>query len=142
MVEYALHAAQAGLALGFGLSYFQMFVGSFFALSGFHKLFNADKHEQMVRAQVHAKVPFPRHMAWVVSGIEFLGGLALIFHFGVGIAAAALFGVMLVAWSSEVKGRLAKGAPYAGWPILGKCAAVYCMAESIYLVALIAILIG
>lgn len=142
MIDWFLNAAQHGLQLGAGLNYFQMFVGSFFALSGFHKLLNREKHEQMVRAQVHAHVPFPRPMAWVVSGIEFFGGAALIANFGVGVAAAMLFGVMLVAWSSEVRGRLAKGAPYAGWPVLGKCAAVYCMAESIYLVALVAIMLG
>lgn len=142
LFQWALGTMQHGLQTGAGMSIMQSFVGSFFALSGFHKLFHPDKHEQMVRAMQSAKIPHPRGMAWFVSGNEFLWGLALMAHVLVGVAAAGLFIILVVAWNSEFRGRIAKGAPYTGWPVLGKCAAVFCMAETIYAVALAAILLG
>lgn len=137
-----VQVAQNGFQSGAGHYLMQGFVGAFFASSGFHKLFNKAKHAQMVRAMEHAKCHPYGPMAWWVSGNEFLGGLALLANVAVGFFASALLVVIGVAWLSEVKGRIAAGAPYTGWPLLGKCAAVFCMAESFYAVALIAIILG
>lgn len=142
IVPWAAGVAAQGFQSGVGHYVLQGFVGAFFASSGFHKLFNPAKHAQMVRAMEHAHCRPYGPMAWWVSSVEFFGGLALVANAAVGFAAAALLVVIGVAWLSQVRGVLAKGAPYTGWPIFGKCAAVFCMAESIYAAALAAILLG
>lgn len=142
VINFGLEAAQTGFQTGASFHILQGFVGTFFAVSGFHKLFNAAKHKQMVRAMEHAKIPHPIPMAWFVSFNEFIWGVALMTHLLVGVAATALFIVILVAWKSEVKGRIEKGAPYTGWAMFGKCSTVLCMAETFYAIALISILIG
>lgn len=140
--HWAMAAAQNGLAVGHGLTLLASFTGAFFALSGFHKLFNADKGRQMVSAMVAHKIPHPEKMARFVSLNEFVWGLALMAGVLVGVAAGALLVVLAVAWKGEVKGRIEKAAPYTGWETLGKCATVMCMAESFYFIALLALILG
>lgn len=142
LIQWAWSVANSGFQVGGGWSLLHIFVGFFFALSGFHKLFNQEKHEQMVRAMIHAKVPKPRPMAWFVSANEFVWGLMLIGHNFLGVAATALFIIMLVAIKSELASRIEAASPFTGWPFLGKCAAIFCMAEAIYACILLAILLG
>lgn len=139
---WALDAAQHGFQQGHGLPLLASFTGSFFAISGFHKLFNKDKRAQMVRAMVAHKLPQPERMAAFVSLNEFLWGIALMAHLLVGVAAGALMIVLAVAWKGEVKDRIQRSAPYTGWSPVGACTTVMCMAESFYFIALLALLLG
>lgn len=66
------HAPNAALTLN------RVALGAFFAISGYHKLFNASRHATLTRTLqddgVHA-VPI---MRWLLPSIEFGGGSALI----------------------------------------------------------------
>lgn len=66
-------------------------LGAFFAISGYHKLFNASRHAALTRTLqddgVHA-IPI---MRWLLPSGEFAGGFALIFGLLSVLAALGLF---------------------------------------------------
>src|ERR1700749_4581639 len=68
-------------------------LGTFFAISGYHKLFNAARHETLTRTLrddgVHA-VPI---MRWLLPSVEFGGGSALIIGL---LSALAAFGLFVI----------------------------------------------
>jgi putative oxidoreductase len=49
-------------------------IGLFFAISGANKLFVAGGTKPVNDTLVKAKAPFPRQLAYFVSGVEFIGG--------------------------------------------------------------------
>ncbi len=63
-------------------------VGLFFAISGYHKLFNPERHATMLRTMENLHIPLPRFNAWWVPGNEFFWGTVLAVA-----AAGELFGV-------------------------------------------------
>jgi hypothetical protein len=66
-------------------------LGTFFAISGYHKLFNASRHETLTRTMQDDGVHFVPIMQWLVPGIEFSGGCALIVGLLSALAAFGLF---------------------------------------------------
>ena len=79
LIDWALYSAQHGLELdNLVLSINQAALGAFFAISGYHKLFNAKRHASISSTMVEDKIPFPKFMEWFVPSWEFAGGLALI----------------------------------------------------------------
>lgn len=74
------------LALGFGFMY-----------HGFPKVFSAQEHQGFVATLQSLGVPAPSVMAWLVGGLEFFGGLALILGAFVGLVSMLLVIDMLVA---------------------------------------------
>lgn len=52
-------------------------VGTFFAISGYHKLFNAGRHATVLKTMQDLHIPFPGFNAWWVPLNEFFMGLAL-----------------------------------------------------------------
>src|SRR5271156_6496097 len=84
------HGAQAPSA---ALTLNRVALGTFFAISGYHKLFNASRHAALTRTLqddgVHA-VPI---MRWLLPGVEFGGGCALIFGL---LSALAAFGLFVI----------------------------------------------
>lgn len=72
-------------------------MGTFFLISGFHKLFNASRHETIVKTMVADHVPLPFFNCWFVPSVEFFGGMALVVGFLTPLAAFGLFFVCLVA---------------------------------------------
>ena len=53
-------------------------LGAFFTVSGFHKLFNRQRHAVFVRELVTDRVPRLDFNQWFAPSIEFFGGLALL----------------------------------------------------------------
>ncbi|MGZ5173307.1 MAG: DoxX family membrane protein [Burkholderiales bacterium] len=53
-------------------------LGTFFAISGYLKLFNAARHATLTRTLHDAGVRAVPVMQWVVAGVEFSAGCALI----------------------------------------------------------------
>src|SRR5271170_7964695 len=82
------HGAQAPSA---ALTLNRVALGAFFAISGYHKLFNASRHATLLGTLqddgVHA-LPF---MQWLLPSAEFGGGCALILGFLSVLAAVGLF---------------------------------------------------
>jgi uncharacterized membrane protein YphA (DoxX/SURF4 family) len=72
-------------------------VGVFFAISGYHKLFNAKRHESLVRTLVEDKVPFVRFNQWFVPIVELTAGSALLLGLYSTVAAVFLGAICLVA---------------------------------------------
>ena len=72
-----------------GISMLRVAVGTFFAISGYHKLFNKSRHEAMRKTLEEDHIPALRLNEWLVPIVEFVGGTSL---------ALGLFAVFF-AWS-------------------------------------------
>lgn len=72
-------------------------MGVFFVFSGYHKLFNAARHQTIVNTMVADHVPLPFFNCWFVPMVEFLGGTALVLGLLTPLAALGLFCVCTVA---------------------------------------------
>ncbi len=90
-------------------------LGLFFAISGAKKLFVAGSRRTMYETLVDSKVPFPRLMTYVVSGVEFVGGSVLIVGFLSSLACAALLVDMLVAILTSKLSAMPKGLSPLSW---------------------------
>ena len=80
-----------------GILVARVVVGLLFFLSGRGKLFVPERREQMRETLVAAHVPFPELNAVLVSTVEFVFGLLLIFGAITPLACAMLSGVMIMA---------------------------------------------
>jgi len=72
-------------------------LGTFFAISGYHKLFNASRHAVLVGTLKDGGVPAVRVMQWLVPGVEFSAGCALIIGL---LSALAAFGLFVITFSA------------------------------------------
>jgi uncharacterized membrane protein YphA (DoxX/SURF4 family) len=72
-------------------------MGVFFVFSGYHKLFNKQRHAVIAQTMAADRIPDARFNSWFVPGVEFLGGLALFFGFLTSLAAFGLVCVCCVA---------------------------------------------
>jgi putative oxidoreductase len=89
---------QNGLAIpDVGLAANRVALGAFFAISGYHKLFNAKRHETVRETLERCGVPFVAFNCWFVPAVEFAGGIALLSGVLAPLAAAGLFVICLVA---------------------------------------------
>jgi uncharacterized membrane protein YphA (DoxX/SURF4 family) len=82
--------------LGFNLplvaiTLLRMAMGVFFSISGYHKLFNKQRHGVVLNTMVVDDVPDPRLASWVIPMGEFMGGIALVVGFLTPLAAIGLF---------------------------------------------------
>jgi putative oxidoreductase len=90
-------------------------IGLFFAISGAKKLFVAGGTKPVYETLVQAKVPFPRQMAYFVSGVEFVGGCLVTVGFLSSPACMALSIDMIVATVASAVGTLPKGLSPLSW---------------------------
>lgn len=90
-------------------------LGLFFAISGANKLFVAGGTKPVYDTLVKAKVPFPRFMAYFVSGVEFVCGALLTVGFLSSPAAVVLLIDMVVATMTEAVSTLPKGLSPLNW---------------------------
>jgi len=79
-------------------------VGMFFMFSGYHKLFNAQRHRAMVEELTALHVAAVRINQWWVPSVEFAGGSAVFIGFLTPLASLGLLVIVLVA--SVTSGRL------------------------------------
>ena len=68
-------------------------VGLFFFLSGYHKLFNAQRHSELVLTLRSDGLPRVNVLQWLVAGAEFSGGLALAIGF---LSVPAALGLLII----------------------------------------------
>jgi putative oxidoreductase len=90
-------------------------IGLFFAISGANKLFAAGGTKPVYETLVQAKVPFPRQMAYFVSGVEFVGGSLVAVGLLASPAGAALLIDMIVAVLTSAVATLPKGLSPLNW---------------------------
>jgi uncharacterized membrane protein YphA (DoxX/SURF4 family) len=86
------------------LTLIRVAVGIFFMFSGYHKLFNAQRHRALVDELAALHVVAIRINQWWVPSVEFAGGSALVIGFLTPLAALGLLVIVLVA--SVTSGRL------------------------------------
>src|SRR5262245_54436814 len=86
-IAFGANTPEAALTLN------RVALGMFFAISGYHKLFNAARHETLKRMLQENGVPAVPVMQWLVPGVEFSAGCALIVGL---LSALAAFGLFVV----------------------------------------------
>jgi putative oxidoreductase len=90
-------------------------LGVFFAISGANKLFVAGGGKAIYETLVKSNAPFPRQLAYFVSGVEFVGGSLLAVGFLSSPACVALSIDMVVAVLMETLSTLPKGLSPLNW---------------------------
>src|ERR1700722_4277289 len=85
-----LHGAQAPNA---ALTLNRVALGVFFAISGYHKLFNPSRHATLTQTLQDDTVHALPIMQWLLPSAEFAGGWALIIGF---LSVLAAFGLFLI----------------------------------------------
>ena len=90
-------------------------IGLFFAISGANKLFAAGGMKRMYDTLVAAKIPFPHHMAFFASGVEFISGLLLAVGLLSSPACVALLIDMIVAILTSKLSSMPKGLSPLTW---------------------------
>jgi putative oxidoreductase len=90
-------------------------IGLFFAISGANKLFVAGGTKPVYETLVKANAPFPRQLAYFVSGVEFVGGSLLTGGFLSSAACVALLIDMTVATLTSAVSTLPKGLSPPNW---------------------------
>lgn len=103
-------------AHGFGLhdvalALVRVAVGLFFAISGYHKLFNKARHARLVQTLTADKVPAVWFNQWWVPGWEFLAGSMLAVGLLTAFSAGVLAIICMVACLCEAKERVASYGP-------------------------------
>jgi uncharacterized membrane protein YphA (DoxX/SURF4 family) len=100
LIAYGAHAPNAALTLN------RVALGAFFAIGGYHKLFNASRHAALTRTLqddgVHA-VPI---MRWLLPSLEFAGGWALVTGLLSVLAAFGLFVICIGALALDAVKRI------------------------------------
>ncbi|MGO9369049.1 MAG: DoxX family protein, partial [Terriglobales bacterium] len=85
LITQGAHAPNAALTLN------RVALGVFFAISGYHKLFNASRHATLARTLKEDGVHALPIMQWLLPSAEFGGGWALIVGLLSVLAAVGLF---------------------------------------------------
>lgn len=94
MFELLLTGVGGGAILYTGL---RIATGTFFAISGFHKLFNKERHQTLAQTLAADGVPLVPIMQWFVPLVEFLGGMSIALGLLAPLAAFGLFWICLIA---------------------------------------------
>ena len=81
-------------------------VGSFFMLSGFHKLFNAERHHSFVDELKGLGVPRVGFNQWWVPTVEFTAGGGVVVGLLAPLAALGLLVIILVACATSGRQRI------------------------------------
>ena len=84
----------------------RMAVGAFFMLSGYHKLFNAERHRTVVDELKSLGVPAVGFNQWWVPIVEFAAGGAVLVGLLAPLAALGLLVIILVAIATSGRRRI------------------------------------
>jgi uncharacterized membrane protein YphA (DoxX/SURF4 family) len=81
-------------------------IGAFFMLSGYHKLFNAERHRAIVDELKALGVPAVGFNQWWVPSVEFTAGAAVLIGLLAPLAALGLLVIILVAIATSGRQRM------------------------------------
>jgi uncharacterized membrane protein YphA (DoxX/SURF4 family) len=114
-------------------------LGAFFAISGYHKLFNTSRHAALTRTLEDDRVHGIPIMRWLLPCGEFAGGLALIIGLLSVLAAFGLFVISAGALALDAVKRIRAWQPIdrADWlgDLLYVPEALYCIGLTVILLA-------
>jgi putative oxidoreductase len=114
-------------------------LGTFFAIGGYLKLFNASRHAILARTLQDAGVRAVPIMRWLVPGVEFSAGCALIMGLLSALAAFGLFVSCLNAVALDAIKRISAWQPInrADWigDVLYLPEALYCIGLAVVMLA-------
>ena len=91
---------------GIAMTLNRIAVGAFFMLSGYHKLFNAERHRTIVNELKALGVPALGFNQWWVPLIEFSAGAAVLVGLLAPLAALGLLVIILVAMATSGHQRM------------------------------------
>jgi len=91
---------------GLAITLNRIAVGAFFMLSGYHKLFNPDRHRTVVDELKALGVPAVGFNQWWVPLIEFCAGSAVLVGLLAPLAALGLLVIILVAMATSGRQRI------------------------------------
>ena len=114
-------------------------LGMFFAISGYHKLFNPSRQATLTQTLQDDGVRAVPIMQWLVPGIEFGGGWALIIGLLSALAAFGLFLICLDAFALEAINRIRAWQPIDRADWLGD---LLYLPEALYCVGLAVVMLG
>jgi uncharacterized membrane protein YphA (DoxX/SURF4 family) len=126
-------APDAALALN------RVALGVFFAISGYLKLFNPSRHATLTKTLQDAGVRGVARMQWLVPGVEFSAGLALIAGLLTALAAFGLFVICISAFKLDAIKRI------DGWQPINRfdwIDDVLYVPEALYCIGLIVVMLG
>lgn len=112
-------------------------LGFFFLFSGYHKLFNKQRHATLVATLQSCGVGMLPVMQWFVPSVEFLGGLSLISGILAPFASLGLIAVCSVACLTDGRKRIAGYAPIDA---ADYCDDVLYLPEFLYIIGLLVVL--
>jgi putative oxidoreductase len=130
-LQHGLNLAAVGLTLN------RVALGTFFAISGYHKLFNKQRHAALVDTLKQCHVPAIGFNQWWVPSVEFFGGLSLISGILAPLASTGLIVICLIAILTDGLKRVAAFKPIdrADW-----CDDFLYLPEVLYLFGLITVI--
>ena len=114
-------------------------LGVFFAISGYHKLFNASRHATLTSTLRDDGVHGLPIMQWLIPSVEFSGGLALIVGLLSVLAAFGLFVVSAGALALDAFKRIRAWQPIDRADWLGDLLYV---PEALYCIGLTVVMLG
>lgn len=133
VITQGAHAVDAALTLN------RVALGAFFAIGGYHKLFNASRHATLTRTLQDDKVHDLPIMQWLLPSGEFAGGCALIVGFLSVVAAFGLFVISFAAISLDAVKRISAWQPLdrADWfgDLLYLPESLYCIGLTVVMLA-------
>lgn len=100
VLQHGLGVTEVGLVAN------RIALGTFFAISGYHKLFVAERHAAIVETMKQHRIPLVPFNCWFVPLVEFFGGLALLSGVLAPLAATGLFIICLVATCTDGLARI------------------------------------
>ena len=130
------HGAQAP---GAALTLNRVALGAFFAIGGYHKLFNASRHATLTRTLQDDDVHDVPIMQWLLPSIEFAGGSALIVGLLSVLAAFGLFVICFGAIALDAVKRISAWQPIDRADWLGDLLYV---PEALYCIGLAVVVLG
>jgi len=86
-------------------------VGTFFMFSGYHKLFNPQRHSVLVDELRALHIPAIRINQWWVPMVEFFAGSAVVIGLLAPLAALGLLAIVLVASATSGRARIRAAMP-------------------------------
>lgn len=114
-------------------------LGTFFLISGYHKLFNASRHATLARTLQDDGVRAVPIMQWLVPSVEFSAGCALVVGLLSALSAFGLFVVSLGAVALDATKRIRGWGPIDRADWLGD---LLYLPEALYCIGSVVVMLG